>query len=231
MSLRDFIAQAKKGMIRSNRYEVIIPVPGLSSNDVKLIALLCDSVSLPGLNIATTPASVYGETTEMPYNRTFEPLTLSFYCDNGMAIKGAFETWMASIINPQTRDIGYYNDYVRNIEIYVQDVEDKSPYMVKIFEAYPKTIQAIQMDATNKEIMKISVTFQYKYWLDKFNRTSTDTSTNQAQFGDPQSSVTGAGMPQSIVLANAQLPNEFGFNPGTQFSQQTANRVIQLSKG
>jgi hypothetical protein len=36
--------------------------------------------------------------------------------------------------------------------------------MVTLKEAYPKSIQAVQLDANGKDIMRLTVTIVYKYW-------------------------------------------------------------------
>lgn len=235
--LNDFIAQVKKGLIRNNRFEVVIPVPGTGAEHTRALALMCDSVTLPGYNIASTPINVYGEATEMPYNRTFEPVTMTFYCDNRMNIKNILEGWAASIIDPDTRVVRYYNDYVKNIEIYVQNVEDKSPYMVKLYEAYPKTIQSIQMDASNKDLMKISVTFQYKYWIpeaypvgDNFNDIALygDPIRSGAPiYGDPPGVITNTGIPSLDATPTRGAPDDFGYSSA---SPPIINRAIQISR-
>ena len=37
-------------------------------------------------------------------------------------------------------------------------------YSVALYECYPKTIGSIQMDQASKDVMKLSVGMQYKYW-------------------------------------------------------------------
>ena len=34
-----------------------------------------------------------------------------------------------------------------------------------LYECYPKSINSIQLDYSAKDVMKINVTMQYKYWL------------------------------------------------------------------
>lgn len=161
-ALSQFISEVKiRGMARNNRYLVEIPLNGEGS---QIAALFCESVSLPGLSVATTPQRIYGEQHEIPYERMFDPVTFTFYVDSGMIIKKAFDDWMSQIINPLTRAQAYYKDYIRNITIKVYNVDDSVPYMVTLKEAYPKSIQAVQLDANGKDIMRLTVTIVYKYW-------------------------------------------------------------------
>ena len=228
--LNDFITQVRsRGLMRSNRYEVIIPFPNrtASSDTMKLATLYCESVSLPGINVATTGARVYGESREMPYERTFEPVQLSFYCDSDLLIKKAFESWINLIVDPQTRAISYYNSYIKDVTIYAQTVDDKSTQVITLFEAYPKSIQSISMDYNSREIMKMTVTMQYKYWKSDATAftTSTAYTSNALQFdmskpvlqytgfqsGDPAGYNTGSGVPQSVIRDTSTPAMDFGW--------------------
>lgn len=165
--IENFITQIKtRGLARTNRYEVKIPFPQLnpSSNIKRVASLFCDAVTLPGANISTTQMKTYGESRDMPYEKIYDPVTMSFYVDSGMEVKRAFEDWMELIFNTNTRAIGYYNTYVRDVDIYVKTVDGSVPYKVTLHEAYPKTINAIQLDTNGKDIMKMTLTMQYKYW-------------------------------------------------------------------
>ena len=163
--ISDFITQVKtRGIARTNHYEVVIPFPSQNSIAQRLANLFCDTVTLPGLNIATTPSTVYGEAREMPYNRMFEPVQMSFYVDAGLELKTQFDSWMENIINPNTRAIGYYKDYIAPVHIYVKTIDDQAPYMITLHEAYPKTVNSITLDTASRDIMKMSITLQYKFW-------------------------------------------------------------------
>lgn len=163
--INQFINEVKnRGLARVNRYEVVIVFP-TAPGTVRVANLFCDAVTLPGANISTTPARVFGETREMPYEKIYDPVTMSFYIDSDLEIKKAFEEWMEMIFNTKTRTLGYYRDYTRPVEIYVKGLSDESPYKLTLHEAYPKTINSIQLDANGKEVMKMTLTMQYKYWV------------------------------------------------------------------
>ena len=161
--ITDFIAAVKKGMARTNRFTVEISAD--QSDDAKLITLFCESVSLPGINIATTPHRVYGETREMAYERGFDPVNMTFYVDSNLQVKQFFDAWMGNIVDPFTRQMNYYKNYVKDIKISVYTVDETvAPYELTLYEAYPKTIGTVQLDNNSKDIMKLPVTFAYKYW-------------------------------------------------------------------
>ena len=163
--ITNFIGQIKsKRLARTNRYRVRIPFPTTDGRGVQLAELFCEAVTLPGVTIATTAERFYGEKREMPYERMFDPVTMNFYVDTEMTVKRSFDSWLNYIINPSSRAVQYYNSYTRNIQIYVDTVDEKTPYMLTLYEAYPKSIGTIQMGYESREIMKLSVTLEYRYW-------------------------------------------------------------------
>jgi hypothetical protein len=165
--LQDFVAEMQKGVARSNRYFVVMPNRNNSSSYTsgnKLLGLYCENTQIPGSTILTSPSKIFGETREVPYERSYEPINMSFYVDSDFKVKEYFDDWHNSIFDPYTRAGNYYEEYVSNIELWVHNVEDKRTYALTLFECYPKAISPIQLDYGSKELMKLQVTMQYKYW-------------------------------------------------------------------
>jgi hypothetical protein len=64
-----------------------------------------------------------------------------------------------------TWNVGYYKDYIKEIEIYVLDINNTRRYGIKLFECFPKDIGPASLSYTQAtDIIKTSVTMQYKYW-------------------------------------------------------------------
>jgi hypothetical protein len=165
--INEFISLIKtEGLARQSRFVVYITPPrGLSTPNAKL-KFLCDSASLPGMNFLSNPVTSYGEQREVIYNRSFEPVTLEFMLDQDMAIKRYFDDWQALIIHPVSRVVNYYQNYVGTIEIHQLDNtgQEKSRYIARLHEAFPKSIAAISYNASAKDVSKLSVSIEYKYW-------------------------------------------------------------------
>lgn len=218
-----FITEVKKrGLARTNSFEMTVSMPGTTRGGDLLVSLFCDAASLPGLNISTTPSRIYGEERQMPYEPTYDPVTLSFYVDADMEVKMAFERWMGTILNPNTREIMYYKDYVRDMKIKVINrdyqptpqseylisrayEEVASPYEVTLYEAYPKSITAVQLDSNSRDVMKVSVTIQYKYWRST---------------GKPQ-----LAMKPPISQSDSPMQDSAGINTGQGYPIQLAKDV------
>jgi hypothetical protein len=171
-TLNEFIASVKtNGMMHSNRFRVMFSPPTVLrgenayTGDLQKVLLHCDSVTLPGMSISTQQARTYGEFREMPWERTFENVNMTFYVDRSMDSKALFDKWINSIQDPVTRQFNYYKEYITDIEVFVLDQDDKEQYRVKLFECYPKSISSIQMDYSSKDVMKIQVSMNYRYWI------------------------------------------------------------------
>lgn len=171
--LNRFIAAIKdKGLIRTSHFEVVLGVPSVLFNDPQFtnknlqdILMFCESCPLPGVNISSSPARTYGEIREMPYERMYGDVNLSFYVDNSMIVKRMFDKWAnESIQDVKTRDFNYYVDYTADLDIHVYDVGANMRYTVTLHECWPKMVGQIELSNVSRDFMKLPVSLNYKYW-------------------------------------------------------------------
>ena len=94
-----------------------------------------------------------------------EGINIQFVSSSGLKERIFFENWQKQAFNEKTWNLGYYNDYVANAEIYLLDEQDQRRYGIKLWEIFPKTITAISLgqDSTN-EIIPTEVEFSFRYW-------------------------------------------------------------------
>lgn len=170
-TLNKFVASIQtQGLMTTNRFMVNFVLPAklrsasVYTGNIETVMMQCDAINLPGMTISTQPSRTYGEVREMPYERLFDNINLSFYIDNTMNAKSLFDTWINSIQDPATRQFNYYQEYITDMTITVLDKADKGKYVIKLFECYPKAVSPIQMDYSSKDIMKLQVSMNYKYW-------------------------------------------------------------------
>ena len=159
-----------------NRFEVIIAYPPKmgggyrrwgTAHDVRSISLRCESVNLPGVNLNTlTDSNIYGPTREIVDGVTYaEDITMVFVANAGLEERVFFEEWQKLAFDESTWNIGYYNDYVSIIDVYVLDRKDQRTFGLKLWECFPKTITGTESNqATNNEIIKTSISFSFRYW-------------------------------------------------------------------
>lgn len=205
--LNEFISKVKStGLAKTNRYRVTIATPALMPefmNSGRLITLFCESTSLPGQVVATTEQRIMGETREFPYSKMFDNITLSFYIDNNFEVKGFFDNWLNSVSNTQNKITSYYKDYIAPtvlIEVLPMDSE-VSTYSITLHEAYPKGISPIQLSADSRDIAKIGVSLNYKYYTTSHvasTKYQTIDITNDAT-RDLQSLITASGFKETLL--------------------------------
>ena len=167
--LNDILSEfhSDNGYAIPNRFEVLITRPGGSANDARKVSLRCETVLLPGRNLNTTTDSMpYGPTREVVDGVTYaEDIAMTFQASSGLDERVFFEEWQELAFNKQTWNVGYYNDYVSTVEIYLLDRQDQRRYGIKLVEAFPKTIGGTDLSqAANNEIVKTSVSFSFRYW-------------------------------------------------------------------
>ena len=168
-SLNDFKSQMTS-FARPNLFEVLITPPVGDQNYIQRMLIACHTCNVPGTTILTTekdmPQAGYKS---IAYQKTYEDVTMQFYLHADMHELKVFQDWMKLMINPATNQVGYYNKYKSNVHIINLDRQQKKTLTTTLYEAYPKTISALDLSyGSNDEIMSISVTFTYRYYTQVF---------------------------------------------------------------
>lgn len=190
--IHEFISAVKtRGLAKSNRFRLTMPVDG----DAKLLQLYCESCTLPGLTIATDQDRIWGESRDLPYGRIFSPLNITFHVDAKLDVKKIFEDWQNKIVDPKTRTLGYYNAYVRQIQVEVLNMKDEAVATYTFYEAYPKIVNDISLDNNSKEFMKLGVQIMYRYYTSSIAAASKVGVAAQ----DPISVSTGTGFASNLM--------------------------------
>lgn len=131
------------------------------------ISLRCESVTLPGINLSTAQdTNIYGPTKDVVEGVTYaEEVAMSFQASSDLEERVFFERWQKSAFNPQTWNVGYYDDYTGSVEIYLLDKQDQRRYGVKLWDAFPKSINGSDLSyGSNNENLKITVNMSFRYW-------------------------------------------------------------------
>jgi|TARA_E500000318_G_scaffold112024_1_gene133464 hypothetical protein len=188
------LGNSTDGMSRKNRYEVTLYPPtgargsrGNTSNvfskimgdllgdgTVRATGLRCESISMPGRNMDSTPdTNIYGPEREIVTGYSFGDINAIFQCSSDMREKKYWETWQRLTYNPKTFDIGYYNDYVGTVDIHTLDEQERRRYGVRLVEAWPKTIGAQSLGyADNNTYQTVDITIAYRYWVNLTDESS-----------------------------------------------------------
>ena len=188
------LGNSTDGMSRKNRYEVTLYPPTgargsrgnttnvfskimgdlLGDGTVRATGLRCESISLPGRNMDSTPdTNIYGPEREIVTGYSFGDINAIFQCSSDMREKKYWETWQRLTFNPKTFDIGYYKDYVGTVDIHTLDEQEKRRYGVRLVEAWPKTIGPQQLAYNdNNTYQTVDITIAYRYWINLTDESS-----------------------------------------------------------
>jgi len=166
-SINEFKSSFNKDLARSSRFDVNINtplamIPYVSS--AKRLNYRCESANLPGRTFATTEQKTYGPIEKHPYLTTFTDLQLMFIVDDDMSQKVFFDAWL-NYINPQyNNNFRYKNNYTTIITINQYDVTNKLSYSINLYDAFPISMNQLDLNWSNDGFHKLSVDFAYTYW-------------------------------------------------------------------
>jgi hypothetical protein len=165
--LNNFLSEfhSDNGYALPSRYEVIITSP--AAGDARKVSMRCESLDLPGRALNTSlDSNMYGIAPEIVDGITFGgTLSMTFQASSDLEEKVFFESWQEEAWDRGTWNVKYYRDYIKDIDIYVLDVQDARRYGLRLRECFPKEIGPSSFDAGPAgEIVKIPITMQYRYW-------------------------------------------------------------------
>jgi len=172
-SINDFKQSFKGDIARQNRFLVFIPTPVKFLTDINLagqfdvtrnLVFRCENAQLPGKTLATTEQRIYGPIEKHPYLATYNDIDLTFIVDDDMQQKNFFDDWL-NFINPtSTNDFRYRQDYETIITVNQYTVSDDISYSVNLFNAFPVSINQLDLDWNSDGYHKLVVTFAYTRW-------------------------------------------------------------------
>ncbi len=166
-SITNFKSSFTKDLARTNKFDVNIPVPltlipYLSS--AKNLNYRCEAAQLPGRTFATLEQKTYGPIEKYPYLNTYTDIDLTFIIEDDMNQKIFFDAWM-NYINPlYNNNFRYKGDYSTVVSVNQYDVTNNLVYSVNLYDAYPISINQMDLDWSNEAYHKLTVTFAYTYW-------------------------------------------------------------------
>lgn len=197
--INDFRATMKrKGIARNNLYKLqITPPNGIvgiprGAQNIEDIMVYCDSVTMPGLGLATSDSRPYGygPVDVKAHTPTFNTMSASFIVDTKSYTLSFFRNWMRSIVNYTGEGKSYFStqingavpfeasykkDYATNMILYVLDSEIDSAggtevsvnivSKTTIVRAFPIQIGDVVLSyGVTDQYLTLPVTFSYFDW-------------------------------------------------------------------
>jgi len=166
-SINDFKSSFKNDLARPNRFDVDIPIPLTLLPYLKTANNLryrCENANLPGRTLATLEQKTYGPVEKFPYLTTYNDIDLTFIVDGDMSQKVFFDAWL-NYVNPlANNNFRYKSDYAADLKITQYDITNQATYSVDLIEAFPISINQLDLDWSNDSYHKLTVTFAYTKW-------------------------------------------------------------------
>jgi len=164
------------GLIKSCKFAVrIVPQGEYISNYGDFasgLTYLCEVAEMPGRGFMNLDVRYYGPSQKLPFQTTYEDITLTFLCRASSIERQFFDDWML-VINPiNTFDFNYRDQYRSDITIYqfadYSEFEDEdypvASYYMTLHNAYPILLNPQPMTWADDQFQRLSVAFTYTHW-------------------------------------------------------------------
>lgn len=173
------IASTKLGFARSNSF--LVTLPSRWGADGREMNVLCTNTSLPGKQILTTERRIGMELQKMPYGYAIDDVSMTFYLMNDYGVKKYFDNWRRAIITDNF-DLRYKEEYVNDVVIHQLrkpmigfsksigpfragiGVGGGTVYSCKLIDAFPTTLQAVELSNELDGLVQFTVQLSYTNW-------------------------------------------------------------------
>lgn len=155
------------------RYIVAIKPPQSLQTWPRDLHYLCETADFPGRGFSIAQGRYYGPAQAFPTNTEYQPLSLTFMCRADSRERRFFDDWLDYINPVNSFNFRYPNSYYSEVDIY-QYAEWGSPgfstptahisYSWKLRKAWPILINDQAVNWADQDILRLQVTFAYKYW-------------------------------------------------------------------
>ena len=116
---------------------------------------------------------------------------MTFYTDKYLRERIFFEMWQKTAFSNMTHNYSYYDEYVAPINILQLGADpgtqerDGATYGVRLWEAYPIKVGAVEYASETNSAQTFTVSFKYRYWLNFAIDQQNKFQIGQSQFGMP----------------------------------------------
>lgn len=160
----------RKGLAHPNRFSITFPALDevLTQDQARDFELFCESTSMPGRQILTTDYGPARQAIKRPNGYSNEDINFVFNLTNDYFIRDVFTRWTNEIVDRDTYEVGYRDDYSIDIEIHQLDEQDNKVYTSILRDAFPVTVQNIDLNnTTESSVQKLNVTMSYRDFEEK----------------------------------------------------------------
>ena len=190
-ALKSRVVQSN-GLARPNRF--MIELPRIGSIGMSHMNVLCRATTMPGKQIATSDRRIGMEFEKIAYGYAVDDVAMTFLMLNNYSVKKYFDAWRNAIVNENTHQVGYKEDYQAKVVIHqlsegipslhlganfklgplnikagksiaIPGVQMRNTvYSVELIDAFPTTIGQIDFNNELDGIVEFNVVFSYTNW-------------------------------------------------------------------
>lgn len=185
LTMNNFRAAADQAgqFAKGCRFVVRIGQPrGVTSQIPDDLYLMCEAVEFPGRGFNVTETRYYGPSQAFPNNTMYNTANMQFICRTNSPERFFFDEWMDFINPTATFNFSYPADYWSEISIFqlaefgtrtgaapvYKDPTSKlgqfASYGWTLYKAWPTLVNPQQVTWADNDILRLQVTFSYKYW-------------------------------------------------------------------
>ncbi len=164
--LNDFLSNVRrKDLARASRFEIVMSSASNRGSN-RDISLLCEEAAIPGLISTFAPTKIGNWTEYRAQGVEFfgDNATLTFYCNTDWNVREYFEAWMGTTADIESKEVGFYDDYVGEIDIYTLDRDDNRTGKWQLKEAWPRLLNLTPVSQASDAPVRVTVTLTYRYW-------------------------------------------------------------------
>ena len=167
-SLTNFINSFSSDIARTKQFDVTVPAPlpllpylGTARN----LSFRCESTQLPSRTFATTEQKFGANPVEKhAYHSNYNDVDMTFIVSDDMKEKIFFDAWMEYINPTITFDFNYKSDYISTLTVNQYDVKNQLTYSINLIDAFPISVNQLDMDWSSEGHHKLTIVFAYRYW-------------------------------------------------------------------
>lgn len=164
---------ARNGLARQNLFRIELPLrvggvllsQGLGGESNKeVLNVMCTATQLPGRQMLSSDRVIGFKPEKMVYGYETPDVNLSFYDNNKYTIRRYFEAWQNRIISPSTKEVRFKGSYSADVYIGQYDHAENYVYGVSLIEAFPSTLNVVELNNDPNGLVQINVQLTYTNW-------------------------------------------------------------------
>lgn len=177
---------AIKNPAQAHRFEMFVyPPAGMGGykspygETYKDLRYKIEATELPGRSVRAIDHSHYGPIQKVATGVQYQDFTASVIVSEDLREVRMFNHWLDLIVgdhrvregNSSARyfDVNFFDNYKSRIQIQQFSADGMLMSFVEMLDAYPILISPVALSWASQEIIKLNVTFTYRYFIDRTN--------------------------------------------------------------